>query len=236
MHIAEGFLPPVHAAAWFAVATPFVVHGARRVVRRVREEPEQRMVLGAAAAFTFLLSAIKLPSISGSSSHPTGAGLGAVLFKPPIMAFMCTVVLTFQALLLAHGGLTTLGANVVSMGVVGPWAGYGAYRLMRGRTVGVFTGVAVANLATYVMTSIQLALAFPDPVSGLAGAMVKFLSIFAVTQVPLAIVEGLLAVLVFRMLCDIAAPQLRALGVLRGAASGGASGTDAGANRTEVAR
>lgn len=32
------------------------------------------------------------------------------------------IVLLFQALLLAHGGLTTLGANTVSMGIVGPLA------------------------------------------------------------------------------------------------------------------
>ena len=28
MHIAEGFLPAAHCVAWYAIATPFVVHGA----------------------------------------------------------------------------------------------------------------------------------------------------------------------------------------------------------------
>lgn len=120
MHIAEGFLPPLQAAAWTAAAAPFVVHGATAVVRQVREKPETRLLLGAAGAFTFVLSAVKLPSVTGSSSHPTGTGLGAVLFRPPVMAFMGTVVLLFQALLLAHGGLTTLGANVFSMAIIGP--------------------------------------------------------------------------------------------------------------------
>ncbi len=220
MHIAEGFLPPAHAAAWFAAAAPFVVHGARRVVYHVREHPEHRLLLGAATAFTFVLSAIKLPSVTGSSSHPTGAGLGAVLFRPPIMAFIATVVLTFQALLLAHGGLTTLGANVFSMGVVGPWVGYAAYRLFRGGAVGVFAALMLADLATYVTTALQLALAFPDPVSGFGGAAAKFLGVFALTQVPLAIAEGLLGVLLFRVLTDVAGPQLRTLGVLRRAADG----------------
>ena len=73
MHIAEGYLPPVHAVAWTVAAAPFVVHGARRVVAEVRERPESRLLLGAAGAFTFVLSAIKLPSVTGSSSHPTGA-------------------------------------------------------------------------------------------------------------------------------------------------------------------
>jgi cobalt/nickel transport system permease protein len=219
MHIAEGFLPPAHAIGWTVAAAPFVVHGARAVVKEVRERPESTLLLGAAGAFTFVLSAIKLPSVTGSSSHPTGTGVGAVLFRPPVMALLGTVVLLFQALLLAHGGLTTLGANAFSMAVAGPWVGYGAYRLTRAAGAGllpaVFAGVALADLATYLMTSVQLALAFPDAVSGVAGALAKFLGVFAITQIPLAVAEGLLGVLLFRALSTSARPELERLGVLR---------------------
>ena len=219
MHIAEGFLPPAHAIGWTVAAAPFVVHGARAVVTEVRERPESTLLLGAAGAFTFVLSAIKLPSITGSSSHPTGTGVGAVLFRPPVMALLGTVVLLFQALLLAHGGLTTLGANAFAFAVVGPWVGYGAYRLARGVGAGllpaVFAAVALADLATYVTTSAQLALAFPDAATGFAGALVKFLGVFALTQVPLAIAEGLLGVLLFRVLTTSARPELERLGLLR---------------------
>lgn len=218
MHIAEGFLPPLHAAAWTVVAAPFVVHGAVAVVRQVREQPESRLLLGAAGAFTFVLSAIKLPSVTGSSSHPTGTGLGAVLFRPPVMAFLGTVVLLFQALLLAHGGITTLGANAFSMAIVGPWVGYGAWRAMRAArapvAVGIFAAMFSADLATYCTTSVQLGLAFPDPTSGVIGSVTKFLSIFAVTQIPLAVIEGLLGVLVFRVLQRVAGAELVRLGVL----------------------
>ncbi len=219
MHIAEGFLPPVQAAAWTVAAAPFVIHGARAVVRQVRDDPDSRLLLGAAGAFTFLLSAIKLPSVTGSSSHPTGTGLGAVLFRPPVMAFLATVVLLFQALLLAHGGLTTLGANAFSMAIVGPWVGYGAYRLVGrlggGLSVAVFFAMALADLATYSTTSMQLAIAFPDPESGFLGAAAKFLTIFSVTQIPLAIAEGLLGVLMIRILRDVAMPELVRLGVIK---------------------
>ncbi|MEI4271791.1 energy-coupling factor ABC transporter permease [Klenkia sp. LSe6-5] len=219
MHIAEGFLPPAHAVGWTIAAAPFVVHGARAVVKEVRENPNSTLLLGASGAFTFVLSAIKLPSVTGSSSHPTGTGLGAILFRPPVMTLLGTVVLLFQALLLAHGGITTLGANAFSMAVIGPWAGYGAYRLARRTTgnllVGVFAGMAVADLATYVTTSLQLALAFPDAGSGFLGAAVKFLGVFAVTQVPLALAEGVLGVLLFRVLTVNARPELERLGILR---------------------
>jgi cobalt/nickel transport system permease protein len=219
MHIAEGFLPPVHAIGWTLAAAPFVLHGARAVVREVRENPESTLLLGAAGAFTFVLSAIKLPSLTGSSSHPTGTGAGAILFRPPVMALLGTVVLLFQALLLAHGGLTTLGANAFAFAVVGPWVGYAAYRSTRslggGLLPAVFAGMAIADLATYLTTSAQLALAFPDAASGFAGSLVKFLGVFAFTQIPLAVGEGLLGVLLFRVLTVNARPELERLGVLR---------------------
>ena len=218
MHIAEGYLPPVHAAAWTVAAAPFVVHGARAVVHRVRAEPETKLLLGAAGAFSFVLSALKIPSVTGSCSHPTGTGLGAVLFRPPVMALLGTIVLFFQAVLLAHGGLTTLGANAFSMAVVGPWVAYGTYRLAGavggGLGVGVFLAAALGDLSTYCVTSVQLALAFPDPVSGFPGALAKFGSIFAVTQVPLAVSEGLLTVLVVRLLVRVSPDELARLGLL----------------------
>ncbi len=217
MHIAEGYLPPLHAVAWTVVAAPFVVHGARAVVRQVQEEPETRLLLGAAGAFTFVLSALKLPSVTGSSSHPTGTGLGAILFRPPVMALLGTIVLTFQALLLAHGGITTLGANAFSMAVVGPWVACGVYTLARrlggGLSVAVFLAAALADLSTYCTTAVQLALAHPDATTGVPGALVEFGAIFAVTQIPLAVSEGLLTVLVVRLLTRVSPAELARLGI-----------------------
>lgn len=220
MHIMEGFLPPLHAAGWAAAAAPFVVVGAVRLRRIVREKPEARLLLGASGAFAFLLSALKLPSVTGSCSHPTGTGLGAALFGPSVMTLMATIVLLFQALLLAHGGLTTLGANVFSMGIVGPWV---AWAMVRGGgavglsvPVRVFLAAFLGDLATYVTTALQLGLAFPDPATGFTGASVKFLSIFAVTQVPLAVVEGLLTVAVVNWLSRNSADDLRLLAEMRG--------------------
>ncbi|WP_116112301.1 energy-coupling factor ABC transporter permease [Austwickia chelonae] len=217
MHIAEGFLPPLHCALWALTSAPFVVHGARAVVAESRENPENRLLLAAAGAFTLVLSAIKLPSVTGSSSHPTGTGLGAVIFRPPVMAFLGGVVLLFQALLLAHGGLTTLGANIFSMAIIGPWCGYACFvaarRLRLPAEIGVFVAMAVANLATYVTTSLQLALAYPDASGGFIGAAVKFLGVFALTQIPLALVEGFLGIAVFRFLTRVAAPELARRGL-----------------------
>ncbi|MGB4466740.1 MAG: energy-coupling factor ABC transporter permease [Azovibrio sp.] len=216
MHIMEGFLPFQHALGWTAASAPVLVWGIVKLKRRLAEQPEQRMLLGVATAFAFVLSALKLPSLTGSSSHPTGVGLGALLFGPLTMVPVAFVVLLFQALLLAHGGLTTLGANLFSMGVVGPCVAYGVFRLTRGLglSTAVFCGASLGNLATYGMTSLQLALAFPDPAGGVGAALAKFAGIFALTQIPLAIVEGLLTVMIVNALRRFNADELRRLPLL----------------------
>lgn len=204
MHIMEGFLPVEHALGWTIASVPFVAYGTYAVKKRIRENPEQRMLLGVAAAFTFVLSALKLPSVTGSCSHPTGTGLGAILFGPTAMAPIGMVVLLFQALLLAHGGLTTLGANTFSMAIVGPFAAAVLFNLARhlklSFSVSVFLAAAMADLLTYVTTSAQLAWAFPDPEGGFSASFAKFAGIFAITQIPLAISEGLLTVVIFNAL------------------------------------
>ncbi|SDG74042.1 energy-coupling factor ABC transporter permease [Propionivibrio dicarboxylicus] len=215
MHIMEGYLPVEHALGWTAASAPFVAYGIHAVRKRFRDNPEQRMLLGVAAAFTFILSALKLPSVTGSCSHPTGTGLGALLFGPAVMAPIGLVVLLFQALLLAHGGLTTLGANVFSMAIVGPFVAAGIFRVARGLrlslALSVFLAACLSDLATYVTTSVQLAWAFPDATGGFAVSLAKFAGIFAITQIPLAISEGLLTVLVFNALARFNAQELRSL-------------------------
>jgi cobalt/nickel transport system permease protein len=204
MHIMEGFLPINHAVGWTLVATPFWVYGTRRLVKTMRERPESRLMLGAAGGFSFLMSALKLPSVTGSCSHPTGVGLGAMLFGPGTMVVLGTVVLLFQALLLAHGGLSTLGANAFSMAIVGSYSAYAVYKaglaLRVPLAVNVFAMAFISDLLTYCVTSLQLAMAFPDPASGLAGALAKFASVFALTQIPIAIAEGLLTVVAVNLL------------------------------------
>ena len=215
MHIMEGFLPVEHAIGWSVASAPFVAWGIFAVNKRINENPEQRMLLGVAAAFTFVLSALKIPSVTGSCSHPTGTGLGALLFGPAAMAPIGAVVLLFQALLLAHGGLTTLGANIFSMAIVGPVVAYGVFRLARSLgaslAVGVFLAACLGDLLTYVTTSVQLSMAFPDPVGGFAASFAKFAGVFAVTQIPLAISEGLLTVLIFNALARFNPAELRAM-------------------------
>lgn len=223
MHIMEGFLPAGWAIFWWVAFLPFFVLGIRSITRITRQNPELKLLLALSGAFCFVLSALKVPSVTGSSSHPTGTGLGAVLFGPLSMSVLGTLVLLFQALLLAHGGITTLGANAMSMAVVGPFVAYGIYRLtvrVSGKQgIALFLAAALGDLSTYVVTSGQLAIAFPGETTGIWGSFIKFASIFAVTQIPLAISEGLLTVLVWNWLQTYNQEDLQSLHALQNPSS-----------------
>jgi cobalt/nickel transport system permease protein len=214
MHIAEGFLPIQWTLFWWVVALPFLFFGFKSLTTITRKNPELKLLLALAGAFGFLLSALKIPSVTGSCSHPTGTGLGAILFGPSVMAILGTLVLIFQAVLLAHGGLTTLGANVFSLAIVGPWVAFAVYSLIANQgkqKLAIFLGATLGDLTTYMVTSIQLAVAFPAANGGIMTALIKFASIFALTQIPLAISEGLLTVLVWNWLESYGSNELQIL-------------------------
>ncbi|WP_337884774.1 energy-coupling factor ABC transporter permease [Fischerella thermalis] len=218
MHIMEGFLPVEWAVFWWIVALPFFVLGLRRISQITQANPQLKLLLALAGAFTFVLSALKMPSVTGSCSHPTGTGLGAILFGPLAMSVLGSLVLLFQALLLAHGGITTLGANAFSMAIAGPFIAYWIYRLViptGKQRLAIFLAAAIADLVTYIVTSMQLALAFPAATGGVVASFTKFAGIFAITQVPLAISEGLLTVLVWNWLANYGRQELEMLQLIK---------------------
>jgi cobalamin biosynthesis protein CbiM/cobalt ECF transporter T component CbiQ len=206
MHISEGFLPLSHCVAWGAASLPAVVVSIRTISKGLEKKRENRVLLAASAAFLFTLSALRLPSLTGSSSHPTGTAVGTYLFGPSAMPALALITLVFQALLLAHGGLTTLGANLFSLGVVGPWAMWLLLRLLLrmgwSKDRSIFLSTVVGDLATYFTTAGQLALAYPSLHGGYAASFVKFLGVFMITQIPISIAEGLLTVVLLRNLAE----------------------------------
>ena len=129
MHIMEGYLPVTHCVLWMVVCLPFLVLGLVNIKKVLRDDRRTLMVLALTGAFVFVLSSLKIPSVTGSCSHMTGTGLGAILFGPCVTSILGVIVLLFQAVLLAHGGLTTLGANCFSMAIAGPILSYTVYKL-----------------------------------------------------------------------------------------------------------
>jgi len=203
----EGFLPWEWCLVWWILSIPFLILGIIGLRKVMKENREYLPLLGVVGAFMFILSALKLPSVTGSCSHPTGTGLSTITFGVFITSVIGAIVLLFQSLLLAHGGLSVLGANIFSMAIGGPLAGYAVYKALKNTSISIYITVfltcVIASLATYIVTSIQLALAYPAEIGGILWSLSAFLAIFAVTQIPLAIVEGCILTLAFKYIIQL---------------------------------
>lgn len=218
MHIMEGYLSAGYCVAWGVVCLPFLAAGFISLRKKIKENRRNLTLIAMSGAFVFVISSLKIPSVTGSCSHMTGTGLGAILFGPAAVSVLGVIVLIFQAVLLAHGGLTTLGANTFSMAIAGPLVSFGIYKLCRSlnvnRKVGIFLAAFFGDLFTYCVTSFQLALAYPSESGGVAASAVKFLGVFAPTQLPLAVIEGILTVVIVIGLETYARPELKNIGFL----------------------
>ena len=216
MHIMEGYLPAPYCIAWGVICLPFLITGFFSIKKTFTKSRKSITLLAMAGAFIFVISSLKIPSVTGSCSHMTGTGLGAILFGPCATSILGIIVLIFQAILLAHGGLTTLGANTFSMAITGPLVSFGLYKLLPklkvSKLVSVFIASFIGDLFTYCVTSIQLALAYPSEAGGIAASAVKFLGVFAPTQLPLAVLEGVLTVLIVMALETYAKKEITAIG------------------------
>ncbi len=196
MHITEGLLPWRVAGFWFVIALPFVAAGIWQMTRRKKLSPTYMPMVGifGAAVFVFSCLPIPIPGV-GATAHPAGTGFSAVLLGPLPSVVVAFVSLLLQGLFLAHGGLTTLGANTFSMGVLGSFAGFIAFYLARkirfnlfwsGFLAGVF-----ADLFTYLGTSVGLG-------SGLHGSgslvaeVTTIFSILAPYVMVLMLIEGVI--------------------------------------------
>jgi cobalt/nickel transport system permease protein len=157
MHIPDGFLSTPVWAALNAASLPAVGLMARRA--RVHAEESRIPLLGTLGAFVFAAQMVNFPVGAGTSGHLVGGTLLACTLGPAAASLVMTAVLIVQALLFQDGGVLALGANVVSMAVLGVLAGYLPYQLLgRGgprRRVAIFLGGLLS-----VLTSAAAALAF----------------------------------------------------------------------------
>jgi cobalt/nickel transport system permease protein len=196
MHISEGILPFSWAVAWYVAVIPFVALGVKRLNTLAREDLSLKPLVGLLAAVVFIISCMPIPvPTAGTCSHPCGTGVAAILVGPLVSVLIAAVALLIQALFLAHGGLSTLGANTFSMGVVGSFLGWGAFwglrRVGAGLGVSGFIAGILADWGTYAATSFILA-------SGIRGEapllplFMKVMVAFIPTQLPLGILEGVI--------------------------------------------
>ena len=216
MHIEDGILPPDAWGTWYGVAIMFVVPGLREIKKRVQESLFYKPLLAMVGVAVFVISAMHLPvPVTGSCSHPTGTPLAAIIVGPFATIVITTIVLFFQAVFLGHGGITTIGANTFSMGIVGGISGYLVWKLFRSLNSPIWLAAAAAgfvgDLLTYVTSAFELAWSLHGNVPLLHQWLVFFLG-YGPTQLPLAVGEAVFSAAVLQVMFNRRPDLLRRLG------------------------
>jgi cobalt/nickel transport system permease protein len=177
MHIPDGFLNVATLATTGAVSAGGIA-GALRMTREKMGE-KQVPLMGVLAAFIFAAQMLNFPVAGGTSGHFMGAALAAILLGPWAALLIMASVLIGQSLIFQDGGLLALGANIFNMGIVGSFAGYGAYRLItaiagngRRSVLGAgFAGSWLAIVLASVAAAVELAVSGASPIRVVLPAM-----------------------------------------------------------------
>ncbi|MHB8174316.1 MAG: energy-coupling factor ABC transporter permease [Nitrospirota bacterium] len=194
MHIEDGILPPQAWGAWYGVTMLFIIPGIREIKKRVRENLSYKPFLAMVGVAVFVISAMHLPvPVTGSCSHPCGTPLAAIVVGPMATAVISLIVLFFQAVFLGHGGITTIGANDFSMGIVGGISGYLCWKILRRFDAPLWLAGGIAGFAgdvmTYLTSAFELALSLHGNIPLVRQWMIFFAG-YGPTQLPLAIAEA----------------------------------------------
>jgi len=178
MHVPDGFLSPQITVPAYAVCAPLWAWAVRRHFGR--SAAESLPVVGSLTALAFVVQTIMIPVPGGTSTHLVGVTLLALLYHP-LVAFVCeSLVLVVQAFFFGAGGITVLGVNALAMGLLGPLAGWLAWKALRRVSekaavfVAAYVAMQVASLALAGALALQHALSaryFPMPAAVVLPAM-----------------------------------------------------------------
>lgn len=202
MHIEDGILSPTAWGTWYAVSTVFIIPGIKEIKKRTDENLYYKPFIAMVGVGVFIISAMHIPvPVTGSSSHPCGTALAAILVGPLATTVISAICLFFQAIFLGHGGITTIGANTFSMGIAGGISGYLFWKVLRrfGSPVWLAAGIAgfIGDIVTYLTSAFELALSLHGNIPLVKQWIIFFMG-YGPTQIPLAIAEGVFTAVILQ--------------------------------------
>jgi len=209
LHIPDGLLPLSQCIVYAASALPFLAYSVPSVGRSAK----RIALISSLTAIVFSASAFSFPIVFGIRDHITLIPLAALIIGPTQTTLAVFVALLGQALLFQEGGITTLGANTLTMGVVAPFVTTLTYRLLAKnhskstKSLSIFLagfgGVVSAALATGTIVS----LAVVAPSSAVMPEVGFFPSSLVIVSVvfyfvPVAVLEGFVTLAAKRIEAD----------------------------------
>ncbi|NJE06259.1 cobalamin biosynthesis protein [Thermococcus sp. M36] len=187
MHIPDGLLSMPVIVITYAVT----IAGIAYALRKLRDFPEERLpLLGLFAAGIFAAQMVNFPIIGGVSGHLLGATLVAILLGPYAAVIVMTAVLLIQTLLFGDGGITAIGANILNMGLIGAFIGYGVYSKLKNTNETL--AIAFASWLSVVlgagMTAVEIGLSKSLPFMKVLSLMLGYHAIIGIGEAILTVV------------------------------------------------
>jgi cobalt/nickel transport system permease protein len=213
MHIPDAFIPLPQAAVYWLIALIFIFLSIRWARKEMTEE--KIPLIAVLAAGIFAIQAFNLPVGMGTSGHLVGGALAAILLGSPFGAvFILTLVLIVQGVLFGDGGITTMGANILNMGVIGGFVGYysfqGLMKATKSMPVSAFIAAWLACFIPALACAVEMYLAGTFP-------LVPGLAAMGLYHAAIGIIEGTITVVAIKLVIS-AKPDLHAT-VMRGVAA-----------------
>jgi len=203
MHIPDAFIPIGQAVIYWLIALICIGLSVRWTKLQLSEE--KLPLVAVLAAGIFAIQAFNLPIGLGTSGHLVGGALAAIILGSPWAAvFILTLVLIIQGFIFGDGGITTMGANIINMGVIGGFCGYYTFTGLKRIIHNPYASAAVAGwVACFIPAlacSIEMALAGTFP-------LIPGMVAMGLYHALIGIIEGLLTAAIIYLLVQ-ARPDL----------------------------
>ena len=128
MHIPDGYLDPVTSGATYVIFLSYLLPTLKSL--KLELTPEKTSIVAVLAATIFVAQMLNWPIPGGTSLHFVGSGLAGIMLGPKLGFMVMFLVLLIQCVLFHDGGITTLGANVLNMGIIGVVSGYTIFKAL----------------------------------------------------------------------------------------------------------
>ena len=143
MHIPDAFIPIGQALVYWVIALIFIALSLRWARKELAEE--KIPLVAVLAAGIFAIQAFNLPVGMGTSGHLVGGALAAIVLGSPYAAvFILTLVLIIQSVFFGDGGITTMGVNIINMGVIGGFVGYYGFTTLKSIARNAYVSAGIA--------------------------------------------------------------------------------------------
>ena len=211
MHIPDGFLCLYLIIPTGIITIIFWIIS----FKKVKITEQQVPLIGLLTALFFAAMMMNYPIIGGTTAHLLGGASIGLILGPSAGLISVTIILVFQAILFGDGGLTTLGANVLNMGIIGVFVPCGLFLVMNKifnvkETGTLYAMIFISAFAGYVFAAIaagtELGLSQPVFQYGLSVAV----PVMAINHSIIGVAEGTVTIVLIGTLLKLRPDVARA--------------------------